>query len=92
MTALPARRAANRSFLGLARKFPFRLRFLPERGDGTMTQHNPRPEDTRKAREAEKGVEPHESGCAERCDPNLSLPSAERLKITDLQLWIDLSA
>ena len=57
-----------------------------------MTQHNPRPEVSRGPKQPENGAEPRESTPAEGCDPNRSPPSAERLQITDLQLWIDLSA
>lgn len=42
--------------------------------------------------EPEKRTEPRETGCIDRRDPNASLLLLDQVQISDLQLWIDLSA
>lgn len=58
-----------------------------------MTQPSTQPDGSNRNRqEAEKRSELREPSWIDRRDPNRTLPFADQFQISDLQLWIDLSA
>jgi hypothetical protein len=75
------------------RKFFARAHSLEVKGGWTMIRSSKQPEDaSRNRKEPEAGTESHEAPPIDRRDPNAPLPFAEQLRISDLQLWIDLCA